>query len=105
VQDYAKQDVPWKSDEEAAVRWILGKQPDFFAKHLPFIGYVQLRYELGFWGGQRIGSLKADISWGVGGMHSAPRDAGADRPGEMSAWRFKAEEKPATEPAVAPAKQ
>ena len=42
---WMKLDVPWASDEEACVKWILKSQPDFFAKHIPFIGYVQFLYE------------------------------------------------------------
>ena len=32
VSEYSSLDVPWKSDEEAAVKWILEREPDFFEK-------------------------------------------------------------------------
>src|SRR3989442_1671316 len=41
IEQYQKLDVPWTSDEEAAVDWILKKEPDFFDHSLPFIGYIQ----------------------------------------------------------------
>lgn len=92
ISDYAKLDVPWKSDEDAAVRWILEKQPDFFAKHLPFIGYVEFLYECGFRGGQRITSFKADVSCGMGGIHSLPKDKAVYRDRDSKPWSFKAQE-------------
>ena len=92
ISEYARLDVPWQSDEEAAVRWILEKEPDFFAKQLPFIGYVQFRYEAGFYGGQRITSFKADVSYGMSGMHSAPKNKEAYKDRDSRPWSFKAEE-------------
>lgn len=91
ISEYAKLNVPWKSDEDAAVRWILEKESDFFTKQLPFIGYVQFRYEAGFYGGQRIRSFKADVSYGMGGMHSAPKDKNVYRDRDSKPWTFKAE--------------
>ncbi len=96
---YSRLDVPWKSDEEAAVRWILDRDPDYFAKHLPLIGYVVVRFQGGFYGGQRIKSLRAEVSCGLSGLSAIARDPAAskDRNGP---WRFKAEgiEKPAADP-------
>ena len=92
ISEYARLDVPWKSDEDAAVRWILEKEPEFFAKQLPFIGYVQFRYEGGFYGGQRIQSLKADVSYGMGGLHSPPKDKDAYKDRDSRPWSFKAEQ-------------
>jgi len=91
LQEYAKLDVPWKSDEEAAVRWMLKRDPDLFSKHLPFIGYVQFRFEGGFYGGQRIRSFKAGVSYGMGGMHSPPQDKDAYKKRDNSPWNFRAE--------------
>jgi len=89
IQEYQKLDVPWKSDEEAAVKWILQKQPDFFAKNLPFIGYVQFHFEGPFKGGQRITSFEYRISWGIGGLHVPPKDLNARKNSE-GPWRFDA---------------
>jgi hypothetical protein len=91
ISEYARLDVQWKSDEDAAVRWILDKEPDFFAKQLPFIGYVQFRYEAGFYGGQRVTSFKADVSYGMSGIHSAPKDKDAYKDRDSLPWSFRAE--------------
>jgi hypothetical protein len=91
LQEYSKLDVPWKSDEDAAVRWILERDPDFFARHLPFIGYVQFRYEAGFHGGQRITSFRADVSYGMGGLHSPPKDESVYKDRDSRPWSFRAE--------------
>jgi hypothetical protein len=89
VARYMKLDVPWRSDEEACVRWILRSQPGFFAKHQPFIGYLQLLYEASLAGGQRLERLDVDVSYGIGGLHLAPKDPKA-RQGREGPWRFKA---------------
>ena len=92
ISEYARLDVPWKSDEDAAVHWIPEKAPDFFAKQLPFIGYVQFRYEGGFYGGQRIQSFKADVSYGMSGLHSSPKDKDAYKDRDSRPWSFRAEQ-------------
>lgn len=89
IQQYHKLDVPWGSDEEAAVKWILQKQSDFFAKNLPFIGYIQFHFEGPFRGGQRITSFDYSISWGIGGLHLPPKDPNARKNSE-GPWRFDA---------------
>jgi hypothetical protein len=90
--DYAKQNVPWSSDEEAAAKWILQGQPDFFEKHIPFVGYVQFRGEGWIAGGQRIKQIEMALSWDVSGMATAP-----SRPNEVNEhngpWRFDATKK------------
>jgi hypothetical protein len=90
LAEYARMDVPWKSDEQAAVAWILEKQPDFFARHLPFIGYIEFRHERWFSGVQRIASFSAQIVYGLGGMSSAPKDEKALKDRMMKPWSFKA---------------
>jgi hypothetical protein len=89
VSEYSSLDVDWKSDEEAAVKWILQQEPNFFEKQLPFVGYVEFRIEGSLSGGQRIEKIKMQLSWGVGGLHSIPKNPEAEknRPGE---WRFQA---------------
>jgi hypothetical protein len=95
LSEYSKQDVPWKSDEAAAVRWILERQPDFFSKHLPFIGYAEFRYEGGFYGGQRFVSFKADVSYGMSGEHYPPKDDEAYKDRDSKPWSFMANERDA----------
>ncbi len=93
LSDYSRLDVPWKSDEEAAVQWILEREPDFFAKQLPFIGYVEFLFEGGFHGGQRIRSLEITYGYSVGGLHSPPREPDAGKGRYSIPWRFKAKSK------------
>ncbi len=93
LREYSKLEVPWKSDEEAAVRWLLKKEPDFFAKHIPFIGYLQFRFEGGFYGSQKIKSFKAGVSYGMSGAHSVPKDNNAYKERDSSPWQFKPEER------------
>lgn len=90
LSEYSKQDVPWKSDEEAAVDWILKQQPDFFSKHLPFIGYVEFLFEGGMYGNQRIRSFNADLSYALSGLHAIPRDKEVYKNRDSIPWRFKA---------------
>jgi hypothetical protein len=89
LTEYSALDVDWKSDEEAAVKWILQREPDFFEKQLPFVGYVQFRMEGSISGGQRIERIRMQLGWAVGGLHSIPQnpDAEKNQPGE---WNFQA---------------
>jgi hypothetical protein len=89
VQEYSKLDVPWQSDEEAAVKWILQKDPEFFAKNQPFIGYVQFHFEGLFRSGERVTALDCNISYSIGGLQSIPKDPNAYKNSE-GPWRFDA---------------
>jgi hypothetical protein len=89
VEEYSKLDVPWQSDEEAAVKWILKKEPEFFAKNLPFIGYVQFHFEGLFRGGERITAFDCRLNWSVGGLHLPPKDPDGYKKSE-GPWRFDA---------------
>jgi hypothetical protein len=88
--EYARRDdVPWSSDEEALVKDILKREPKFFEKSTPLIGYVQFLYEAQLHDNQRIKELKLEISWQVGGKHIPPKNE-KDWEGRDGAWRFKA---------------
>ena len=93
LSEYARLDVPWMSDEEAAVRWVLGREPDFFAKQIPFIGYVEFLFEGYFYGGQRVRSFHAKVSYGMSGSGSPPKDRSKYKDRSSSPWRFEAAEK------------
>jgi hypothetical protein len=88
LYEYAGLEVPWKSDEHAAVEWILDAEPDFFQGQLPFIGYVQFRYEAGFHGGRRITSLIAEVICSIGGMHYAPDNPDDYWNRDSAPWSF-----------------
>jgi hypothetical protein len=89
VEEYSKLDVPWQSDEEAAVKWILKKDPEFFAKNLPFIGYIQFRFEGLFRAGERIAAFDCNTAWSIGGLQTIPKDPNAQKNSE-GPWRFDA---------------
>ena len=89
LQEYGELDVPWTSDEEAAVEWILGKHPDFFSNELPFIGYVQILYKTHIPGSHHIEKIDIRASYGMGGLHQAPKD-NAMYQGRDGPWRFRA---------------
>jgi len=93
LDNYSKLDVPWKSDEEAAVRWILKRQPNFFSKNRPFIGYIEFLFESNFHGGQRIKSFKADLSYCINGRHYPPSNTNIYNKRDAIPWRFKASDK------------
>lgn len=90
MKKYWKLDVPWVSDEEALVKWILRKDPKFFSKYIPFVGYVQFLYENSLPGGQRITKFHAEAHFGIGGMHQPPKDQNVYKKRDNIPWRFKA---------------
>ena len=92
LEQYSKLDVPWTSDEEAAVRWILKQQPDFFERSLPFIGYIELLFDAPFYEGWRIKRFEAHISYGMSGLRAEPKDGNidVDVPPHGNTLRFKA---------------
>jgi hypothetical protein len=84
-----RDDVPWSSDEEGAVRWILERDPEFFAHNLPFIGYVQFLFEGEFVAGYRFKSIKVELSYSVGGLHVEPEDDHLKAQMWSAPWRFR----------------
>lgn len=101
LRQYRALDVPWTSDEEAAVKWILEQEPDFFERALPFVGYVQFLYEARPYGGQRLKALRFEMGWTVSGIHSLPRKGSApndlfvlpdgDFYMDFTPWKFRAQ--------------
>lgn len=89
LREFSGTERPIGVDEEAAVRWILEKQPDFFEHELPFIGYIEFLYETFIKGNQRLKQLRINLSYSRGGQVSIP-------PGhrENNRWRFKASGSP-----------
>lgn len=91
LQKYADLDVPWRSDEDAAVRWILQSDPDFFERGTPFIGYIEFLYEGSFHGTQRITSFRAEVTYGMSGLHYAPDNDDIYEDRDSRPWSFRAE--------------
>jgi hypothetical protein len=100
LREYSRLDVPWSSDEEAAVEWMLKNDAELFQKSLPFIGYVQFLFEIHLRGGQRIRRIHISAGYGTGGLHSLPRDKDVKKT-HSGPWRFKAERRESIEPATA----
>jgi hypothetical protein len=91
LRQYSKLDVPWSSDEEAAVEWIVKNEPNFFENPAPFIGYIQFLFEISLKGGQNIKTIKFDIDYAAGGKHATPKDPNVynERMKSNSPWRYK----------------
>lgn len=90
LETYSRLDVPWRSDEDALARWIVAQEPDFFARHIPFVGYVEVLFENGFSGGRRISGVEVHVGGGISGMAAVPRDPAMEKAWreDNSAWRF-----------------
>jgi inhibitor of cysteine peptidase len=71
-------------DQEAAARWIVGRDPTFFSTQMPFIGYVDVRWETAIGGNLRLKTMSVEISY-------SRDDRGAVPPGHdgQCSWRFK----------------
>ncbi|CAN5701422.1 hypothetical protein BH09VER1_BH09VER1_05320 [soil metagenome] len=87
---YIRMDVPWKSDEEATVKWILTNDPKFFERVVPFVGWVQFLLEGRFVEGRRLTSFTAEMYYDVDMIVMDPKDP-ALKKGRDVPWRFKAE--------------
>ena len=84
-----REDVPWRSDEEALAAEILRREPAFFEASPPFVGYIQLLYEAQLPAARRVKGLKVQVDWVVGGKFLPPSNP-ADETGRDGPWRFKA---------------
>lgn len=89
MKRYWKLDVPWVSDEEAMVEWILKQDREFFSKYIPFIGYLQFLYETSLPGGQRITEFNASAYFGLSGEYLEPKDKNVYNDRDNIPWRFK----------------
>jgi len=91
LRQYRARDVPWKSDEQAACRWILERDPRFFEKNRPFVGYLQFLYETSIYGGRRIRGMTVRAHWVLPGPYSPPKVAGLARARSGKRWDFRGE--------------
>ena len=67
MHEWWKTNPPWTSDEHELCVWIASRDPDFFAREFPFIGYVQVRIE-GESRGAQVKSLSIKVSSSVSGF-------------------------------------
>ena len=71
----------------ATGEWIVKKDPKFFERESPFIGYVEFLLETSVHGGQRVGKVDIRLGYGRSGVIAAP--PGAD---ESDHWKFRGPE-------------
>jgi hypothetical protein len=88
LQQYGRLEVPWVSDEEAAVRWIVEQEPDFFEHNLPFVGYIEVLHEGSFYGGQRLESMVVEVTCAVSGLHVPAEDPAAAEGRDSLPWSY-----------------
>ncbi|MDF1702133.1 MAG: hypothetical protein P1V36_13340, partial [Planctomycetota bacterium] len=94
LRQYAKQDVPWDSDEEAFVTWYRERHPQAFTKTRPFLGYLRFQYETAVPHGTYITGLEVDVTWAVSGISTIPKTKASEalqRERQDGAWSWKAD--------------
>lgn len=89
--DYSRrEDVPWRSDEQALVTEIVKQDPAYFQKSTPFIGYVQLLYETELPAETPIRQIDVNIGWVLSGRHHEPKDKETYNKRANKPWQFEA---------------
>lgn len=89
MRDWWKTSPVWSSDETEFCEWLIKKEPDFFVKEKPFIGYVQVRIEkMSVNPFQNLKSISVKYVWGVGGLSSIPKDKSKVRKNTEDKWFF-----------------
>lgn len=81
MQEWWKTNPPWSSDEHELSLWIISQDADFFARELPFIGYVQVRIE-GETRGLQLKSMSVTVSAAVSGLTAFSERRGRTTTGE-----------------------
>lgn len=89
MHEWWKTNPIWDSDEHEFCEWLIKKEPDFFKKYFPFIGYVQILTEFHFVSNsQKLKSMKVAYSWRVGGLQSILEDQSKVRKTTEDKWFF-----------------
>ena len=89
MREWWKTSPNWSSDENEFCEWLVKREYDFFAKDMPFIGYVQVRAEKIFARSAfSIKSITIRYSWAVGGLSSIPKDRSKSRETSDEKWYF-----------------
>jgi len=81
----------WASNEEEAVRWIVAKEPDYFRKQIPLIGYVQFLYEGTFLEARRVKGLKIYVNYATSGLASPHPNPEEEKNRTQDVWSYRAE--------------
>lgn len=91
MRDWWKTNPAWSSDEHEFVEWLVKKEPDFFVREKPFIGYVQVRVEKPSVNpSQNIRSMNIGYTWAVSGLASIAKDKSKVRKNTEDKWFFEA---------------
>ena len=85
LREFAGTDRLIGVDEGKAAEWIVKKDPKFFEREAPYIGYVEFLWETQITGDQRVKRVEINLRYGRGGLVQTP--AGADDSGP---WKFRA---------------
>lgn len=85
LREFVGTDRPTGVDEDKVAGWLLAKDPKFFERETPYIGYVEFLWETQVKGDQRVRKVEINLGYGRGGGIQAPR--GADDSGP---WKFRA---------------
>jgi len=91
-------DVPFRHED--VVRWILKGDPGYFAKGIPFIGYVQVMVEASLSDQQRIKGIHVSACSVIDGM--VYRIPAQEREELQGKWSFVAEDQTPAQPAAEP---
>jgi hypothetical protein len=84
----------WSSDEHEFCEWLIRKEPNFFEKELPFIGYIQVRIEQSnITNAGNVKAITIKYSSGVGGLTSPTKDSSKVRKTTGNRWFFTGIEK------------
>ena len=87
--EFQKLDVPWVDNQDALARWIIKKDPNFFAKHIPFIGWIEILYEdSSITESPRLKKVNITLAAGISGMATPPKDPKNKNYISQSSWKF-----------------
>lgn len=84
---YTRSRMQGSSNEEAAVRWMVEKEPKIFEETIPFIGYVQFLFEGDMANNRRVTEFWAKGAYALSGLH-ADGDSSETLPD--GPWRYRA---------------
>jgi hypothetical protein len=81
MREWWKTNPAWSSDEHELSLWIISQDADFFARELPFLGYVQVRIE-GETRGLQLKSMTVNVNASVSGLAAVSERRGRTTTGE-----------------------
>jgi hypothetical protein len=85
LREFAGTDRPIGVDEGKAAGWLLAKDPTFFERETPYIGYVEFLWETQVKGDQRVRKVEINLGYERSGHIQPP--LGAD---DSDHWKFRA---------------